>query len=195
MEGDTCSLVSVANSISLTDFYFLNPEIDANCANLELGEAYCIAAVGDISIYSGYPVTTPWITVATASFPAVDTSIPTAASDPGFIYTPTYLPTAPGTTTGCKSYVNYDNTTYNLNSCRFIAYAYDVTTDNFLAWNPSLDTNLTTCALQSGYSYCAVLNSSYCECHLSILTLLFICGFDLSDKPKKNSNRRQLQRQ
>ncbi|OJJ96018.1 hypothetical protein ASPACDRAFT_64009 [Aspergillus aculeatus ATCC 16872] len=95
----SCCLVSVANSVSLMDFYFLNPEINADCTNLELGEAYCIAAVGDISTYSGYPITTPWITVATASFPAVDTSIPTITSDPGFIYTPTYLPNAPGTTT------------------------------------------------------------------------------------------------
>ncbi|OGE52702.1 hypothetical protein PENARI_c009G09663 [Penicillium arizonense] len=116
-EGDNCSLVTVANAISLVDFYFLNPDIDANCTNLELGEAYCIAAVGDISTYSGYPVTTPLFTVTTASFPAVDTSIPTATSDPGFVYTPTYLPTAPDTLTNCQRYANYDNTTYNLNSC------------------------------------------------------------------------------
>ncbi|RAH57731.1 LysM domain protein [Aspergillus piperis CBS 112811] len=161
VEGDTCSAVSVANSISLTDFYFLNPEIDANCTNLELGQAYCITAVGNIKTYSGYPTTTPWITVPTASFSAVDTSIPIITSDPGFIYTPRYLPAAPGTISNCQSYVNYDNTTSNLNSCIFIAYAYDVTTHNLLSWNPSLDTNLTTCALQPGYSYCALLNSTY----------------------------------
>lgn len=68
VEVDDSSIVSVANSISITNFYFLNPEIDANCTNLELGEAYCIAAVGDISIYSGYPTTTPLFTVTTASF-------------------------------------------------------------------------------------------------------------------------------
>ncbi|PYH34135.1 uncharacterized protein BO87DRAFT_435923 [Aspergillus neoniger CBS 115656] len=161
VEGDTCSAVSVVNSISLTDFYFLSPEIDANCTNLELGQAYCITAVGNIKTYSGYPITTPWITVPTASFSAVDTSIPIITSDPGFIYTPRYLPAAPGTISNCQSYVNYDNTTSNLNSCIFIAYAYDVTTHNLLSWNPSLDTNLTTCALQPGYSYCALLNSTY----------------------------------
>ncbi|KAI2720884.1 hypothetical protein CBS147332_4124 [Penicillium roqueforti] len=160
-EGDTCSLVTVANSISLVDFYFLNPEIDANCTNLELGEAYCIAAVGDISTYSGYPVTTPLFTVTTASFPAVDTSIPTTTSDPGFIYTPTYLPTAPDTRTDCVRYVNYDNSTYNLNSCKWIAWLNEVTTANFLSWNPSLNSDLSACAMQPGYSYCAILNSSY----------------------------------
>ena len=83
------------------DFYFLNLEIDANYTNLELGEAYCIAAVGDISTYSGYLVITPLFTVTIASFPAVDTLIPTATSDPGFVYTLTYLPTAPDTLTNC----------------------------------------------------------------------------------------------
>ncbi|CAG7962411.1 unnamed protein product [Penicillium salamii] len=160
-EGDTCSLVTVANAISLVDFYFLNPEIDANCTNLELGEAYCIAAVGDISTYSDYPVTTPLFTVTTASFPAVDTSIPTATSDPGYIYTPTYLPTAPETLTDCERYANYDNSTYNLNSCKWVAWMNEVTTADFLDWNPSLNTNLSLCAMQPGYSYCSILNSSY----------------------------------
>lgn len=145
------------------DFYFLNPEIDANCTNLELGEAYCIAAVGAISTYSGYPVTTPLFTVTTASFPVVDTSIPTTTSDPGFIYTPTYLPTAPDTRTDCERYVNYDNSTYNLNSCQWIVWLNEVTTANFLDWNPSLNSNLSLCAMQSGYSYCAILDSSYGE--------------------------------
>lgn len=160
-EGDNCNLVTVTNAISLVDFYFLNPEIDANCTNLKLGEAYCIAAVGDISTYSDYPVTTPLFTVTKASFPAVDTSIPTATSDPGFVYTPTYLPTAPDTLTNCQRYANYDNTTYNLNSCKWVAWLNEVATADFLDWNPSLNTNLSLCAMQPGYSYCAILNSSY----------------------------------
>jgi hypothetical protein len=124
--------------------------------NLELGEAYCIAAVGDISTYSGYPVTTSLFTVTTDSFPAVDTSIPTATSDPGFVYTPTYPPTAPDTVTNCQRYANYDNTTYNLNSCKWVAWLNEVTTADFLDWDHSLNTNLSLCAMQPGYSYCAI---------------------------------------
>ncbi|KAJ5796251.1 uncharacterized protein N7518_004791 [Penicillium psychrosexuale] len=160
-EGDTCSLVTVANSISLVDFYFLNPEIDANCTNLELGEAYCITAVGAISTYSGYPVTIPLFTVTTASFPAVDTSIPTTTSDPVFIYTLTYLPTAPDIHIDCERYVNYDNSTYNLNLCQWIAWLNEVITANFLDWNPSLNLNLSLCTMQLGDSYYAILDSSY----------------------------------
>ncbi|CAG8272011.1 unnamed protein product [Penicillium salamii] len=117
-EGNTCSLVIVANAISLVDFYFLNPKIDTNCTNLELREAYCIAVVRDISTYSDYLVTTPLFTMTTASFPAVDTSIPMAISDLGYIYTPIYLPTTSETLTDYERYANYNNSIYNLNSCK-----------------------------------------------------------------------------
>ncbi|KAL4866939.1 hypothetical protein BDV12DRAFT_198666 [Aspergillus spectabilis] len=53
VEGDQCALISVQFSLSLGDFYFLNPEIDPNCTNLWLGEAYCVAPVGTITSYLG----------------------------------------------------------------------------------------------------------------------------------------------
>lgn len=56
-EGHTCAQVSLAQSISLTDLYFLNPEIDANCTNLDLDEAYFVKAVGSITSYQTYTVT------------------------------------------------------------------------------------------------------------------------------------------
>lgn len=155
MDGDTCSLVSVVHGISLTDFYFLNPEIDTDCTNLLLGEAFCVAPVGSITTYASYPITTPLFTVTSATFSSVDTSIPTTTSDPGYIYTPTYLPTAPGTLTDCADYRDYGNSTF-ANSCRYLAFAYHVTTDQLMEWNPSLSTNVSTCALQPGYSYCVV---------------------------------------
>ncbi|KAJ5436947.1 hypothetical protein N7445_007832 [Penicillium cf. griseofulvum] len=116
VEGDTCSRVSVANEISLMDFYFLNPEINNGCTNLILGEAYCVAAVGSITTYISYPVTTPLFTVTSATFASVDTSIPTTTNDLGYIYVPTYLPTAPDTLTDCVAYRDYSNTTLS-NSC------------------------------------------------------------------------------
>ncbi|CAG8905566.1 unnamed protein product [Penicillium egyptiacum] len=146
--------VSVANEISLTDFYFLNPEIDDDCTNLILGEAYCVAAVGSITTYVNYPVTTPLFTVTSATFASVDTSIPTTTNDPGYIYVPTYLPTAPDTLTDCVAYRDYSNTFSN--SCIYISFAFHVTTDQLMEWNPSLSTTLSTCALQPGYSYCVL---------------------------------------
>lgn len=161
----------MANGIPLTDFFFLNPEIDANCTNLLLGEAYCVAAVGSITTYSSYPVTTPLFTVTSATFPSVDTSIPTTTSDPGYIYTPTYLPTAPGTLTDCAEYRDFDNTTFS-NSCIYIAFAFHVTTDQLMEWNPSLPTNVSACALQPGYSYCVVRSENPSKPQSSVNVLL-----------------------
>jgi hypothetical protein len=52
--GDTCGQVSVANGITLSNFYFWNPEINSNRTNLLLGSTYCVEAVGNIAIHSGY---------------------------------------------------------------------------------------------------------------------------------------------
>ncbi|KAL5360255.1 hypothetical protein BJX96DRAFT_184441 [Aspergillus floccosus] len=150
-EGDNCALLSVRFSLALPDFYFLNPEIDVNCTNLELGEAYCVAPVGTLTTYSGYPVTTPFIVITSATFPSVNTAISTASSHPGYVATTSLLPTASGTVSDCTTYRNYDDKN-GLNDCSYIAAAEGVTTDELLAWNPSLST--TNCVFQSGNSYC-----------------------------------------
>ncbi len=155
--------MSISNSISLEDFYFLNPEINANCTNLDLGVAYCVEPVGNIATYSGYSVTSSQIiTVPPASFTSVNTAIPTSTGDPGYIATTSLLPQASGTIQGCNTYRNYDSTD-GLNGCSYIAYAYDVTTDELLAWNPSLSSNLSTCDFQSGYSYCVLQSEGTCK--------------------------------
>ncbi|MCJ1245494.1 hypothetical protein MMC30_002698 [Trapelia coarctata] len=154
-EGDTCSLVSIANSIALSDFYFLNPEIDQNCTNLVLAEAYCVEAVGSISTYSGYSATGFLITLTTAS---ATLDPPTTASTPyAGTFTPVpMLPTAPGSLPNCDTYRNYvdvgGSTTNALNECAYIAYAYGVQVSDLETWNPSLSNE--SCCLQPGYSYC-----------------------------------------
>jgi hypothetical protein len=148
--------VSVANYLSLSDFYFLNSEINEDCTNLDLGVAYCVEPVGNIATYSGYKKTGgPIITVPPATFASVNTAIPSNSGDPGYIATTSLLPQASGTVKGCKTYRNYDNTN-DLNDCSYIAYAYDVTTNQLLAWNPSLSPNLSTYDFQTGYSYCVL---------------------------------------
>ncbi|KAI1502076.1 hypothetical protein F5X99DRAFT_418164 [Biscogniauxia marginata] len=53
--GDTCESVTQTPGISLTDFYFLNPEVNStSCNNLLKDYSYCVQAVGDISTYPGY---------------------------------------------------------------------------------------------------------------------------------------------
>jgi hypothetical protein len=52
--GDDCADVTNIAGIALSEFYFLNPEINSTCGNLLLGLSYCVQAVGDISTYPGY---------------------------------------------------------------------------------------------------------------------------------------------
>ncbi|KAL4911937.1 hypothetical protein BDW62DRAFT_206942 [Aspergillus aurantiobrunneus] len=155
-EGDQCSLVSLANGLSLTDFYFLNPEIDDDCTNLLLAEAHCVAPVSDISTYSNYPVTTPLFTVPLATFSSVDTQIPTSTSGSECTYTPTAMPLAEGTLEDCEQYQDYDPEYPESNRCTRVARSMDVTTDQLLRWNLSLSSNMGTCALQPGYRYCSL---------------------------------------
>ncbi|KAI0907579.1 hypothetical protein F4823DRAFT_602322 [Ustulina deusta] len=155
--GDTCSVLSIAYSITLLDFLFLNPEVYSNCTNLLLGVSYCICPAGDIATYSGYiPAPTMSITVLPVTFSSVNTANPTTTAHPNPGYTFQQLPMASGTVQGCASYANYDDNTTDasLNSCSYISYAYWVDFSDLLTWNPSLSKNDTECALQRGYSYC-----------------------------------------
>lgn len=122
----------MTQSISLADFYFLNPEIDQNCTNLELGEAYCVQPVGSITSYPNYTITGVLpITVTPATFSSVNTAIPTSTNDPGYAYTaPALLPTASGTISGCYEYGNPANYT---TLCRFYAGLNGISTDQLLA--------------------------------------------------------------
>lgn len=145
----------MANSISLSDFYILNPEINEKCTNLDLGVAYCVEPVGDIQTYPGYTVSGgPTITVPPVTFISVNTAIPTNTGDPGFIYTTPLLPQASDTISTCDIYLNYNDSTGSRSDCSYNAFANRVTTNQLLEWNPSLSSNLSTCNLQSGYSYC-----------------------------------------
>jgi len=45
--GDYCNLIVMKFGISLDDFVFLNPAINANCTNLFAEESYCVQPVGN----------------------------------------------------------------------------------------------------------------------------------------------------
>ncbi|KAJ7222200.1 hypothetical protein GGX14DRAFT_352573 [Mycena pura] len=79
ISGDSCPAIEARNNVSDSLFRALNPEINAACTNIQLGEAYCVAALPGVSIS------------------ATSTSTTTA---------PTGAPTnvASGTWTNCTSY-------------------------------------------------------------------------------------------
>lgn len=60
---------------------------------------------------------------------------------------------APGTDSGCKTYRNFDSQK-GVNSCSDIASLFLISVNDLLEWNPSLDRDIASCALESGNSYC-----------------------------------------
>lgn len=179
VEDDYCALVSSQNGIALSDFYFLNPEIDANCTNLELGKAYCVAPVGTISTYSGYggavittgacatafaPATCFGDTATLTSVPfiAANATISVTRASTTATQTAAPSPTAPGTISGCNIYAEYlsassEEIEAEINSCSAVASFYEVNLSDLLEWNPSLD-NSSSCTLEQGYRYCVQLD-------------------------------------
>jgi hypothetical protein len=177
LADEDCSTISLKYGISLSDFYFLNPQVDSNCTNLWAKTSYCVEAVGNIATYSGY-------TVSTASYtftrPAPTTYTPTPA------VTATQLPTAPGTLENCISYENafsqnVTNSTWNLNACDNWARLLEVTVADLVYWNPSL--SLSDCVFVPGYSYCA--NS---EVKISELIHSFTFHTSKGYSPNRHSN-------
>lgn len=180
--GDTCSTISIKFSISLSDFYFLNPEVNANCTNLWLKTSYCVAPVGSISTYPGYGPTT----TSTAAFtPMVGTPIPVRNLTSSNSTNAVYVPIANGTRTDCWSYFWVNSTALTqiasaLNasslssmSCWDVARSSNLDRQQFILWNPSLaqnqtdfESNATTtgafdyqCTLAASQSYCVQLAS------------------------------------
>ncbi|KAI9642412.1 hypothetical protein NHQ30_009217 [Ciborinia camelliae] len=156
-----CNLLIVKFSISLEDFFFLNPNLYHNCTNLFAFESYCIQAVGDINTYSGRP---GWRPTATSNLPFTS-AIPEApiVTAPPIVQLPTELPLAADTRTDCYRYFNgadfQDSAaiagTSWLNQCQRVADLYGVSWTDFALWNTGL-ANITTsaCAFDPNARYC-----------------------------------------
>ncbi|KAK0669897.1 hypothetical protein QBC41DRAFT_302021 [Cercophora samala] len=147
-----CQMISLKFSISVDDFYFLNPNLDKNCTNLWKDTAYCVKPVGNIVTYPGYKTTT-----APTSFTR-PTPQPTTSAVP--IPIPTLHPKAPGTENGCflyrnawaSSFISSNPLFAGANNCTAWASAGDVTVEQLLEWNPSL--SAAKCEFKPGLSYC-----------------------------------------
>ena len=152
----------------MKDFYFFNPDINANCTNLLLGLAYCVQAVGNIATYSGIPTTSQYTTFTLISYSTL-TAITTADEVRPTLPRESQLPTASRNLSNCDSCRNFvavrgivdqsespdiSTTIAFVNSCIYIAGAYHVAISDLMSWNPSLSAD--NCALQPGFSYCVV---------------------------------------
>ncbi|KAI7202793.1 hypothetical protein KC316_g1978 [Hortaea werneckii] len=127
-DGQTQALVGGNGSTAvqgITSATFARTSIDR-------GLAYCVQAVEDIATYSGYPTTTDFITLTSASFLTATAN----ATRPYLLPGPTLetdLLLASGTISDCAEYRNYKtfddddngtNVTYTINSCYYVASSY-----------------------------------------------------------------------
>jgi hypothetical protein len=158
-DRDNCAAVLMKNSITENDFRLLNPSVNADCTNLEIGSAYCVRPVGSITSYiSGTPVSTSlpnfWnMPKATITWPA---DIPTPE------------PLANGTRSDCVSYeiaLPGNFTAENpLMPCFAFASAHWAPYQEFLSWNPEAQRQFEStgkCFIQPGVRYCTGLGGSH----------------------------------
>ncbi|RAL00815.1 uncharacterized protein BO80DRAFT_407163 [Aspergillus ibericus CBS 121593] len=160
-DNDYCQAIAMAQGIALSDFYFLNPEVDANCTNMWSNYSYC-----NIETYSGYGGTTgtaavsatstaPWWAKLTGTRVAWD-DLPLATNLTSWvpIVTPITAPLVPNTRLDCDIYE--DNVYGQIPSLWLVA---GVSILDFASWNPSVE--WFNCTLTNNTRYCTLLGPGY----------------------------------
>ncbi|CAI7636367.1 unnamed protein product [Penicillium bialowiezense] len=136
--GDTCTSFAAEWGLTEETFASINPGI--TCPNLVSGQDYCV--VGTVT--STGPTTTASSTVTTS---AVTSSTSSSTSSSSSSLAP-YQPQQSGTAATCDQY----HLVGDGDSCSAIESQYDISLTEFLAWNPSLNSDCTN--LLVGYYYC-----------------------------------------
>ena len=158
--GDSCATILAKYGISLQDFIFLNPEVNADCSNLVTWQDYCVQPVGDINTYPGHTASATTTSVASyGPFSALPGSNRTAY--------PTFssaLPLASGTRADCNAYFTNNIFPKSISSwesyCALAAAVYGVTLTELGIWNRGLDVSSESCRFESGLRYCGLLYSN-----------------------------------
>ncbi|KAF2000138.1 hypothetical protein P154DRAFT_412945, partial [Amniculicola lignicola CBS 123094] len=150
--GDECCSLSLPFSISVDDFYFLNPQVDRDCSNLWLETSHCVRPVGKIPTYPAYLMSTPG-----TIFPKPTPELISRSYPP--VVTPSLSVTVTGTVSGCLFYMSASKESIGSvvdlsvsNPCSAWVIWADVTVEDLFMWNPGLSKG--NCVLQAGKSYC-----------------------------------------
>ncbi|KAJ6104824.1 hypothetical protein N7523_011144, partial [Penicillium sp. IBT 18751x] len=140
-QGDYRNLVAIKFGITLPDFLFLNPAINANCTNLFALESYCVAAVGDLNTYIGRPGHATITLDPSAPFTGIPyTERPDSTESP--LHAAVHPPPR---SHGHARRLN----------CELAAATYNVDLEEFGLWNPGLgNVSDPACAFEKGVRYC-----------------------------------------
>ncbi|QGI60004.1 hypothetical protein CEK26_003983 [Fusarium fujikuroi] len=162
--GEDCGDFTLKYEITLKDFIFLNPHVWENCTNVYKDYYYCVRPVGYISTYPGYLPTTVaddrWVPVTGTPVP-IGRGSPFDNLKPG----PT-IPIANGTRQDCNQYFFILNTTEAplAADCWGLATGWDITPEEFILWNPSLDESSKKGSGSNSYNYPCTLSESVSYC-------------------------------
>ncbi|RDX41745.1 hypothetical protein OH76DRAFT_1411835 [Lentinus brumalis] len=136
--GDTCLGIETVFSLRDAEFRAWNPEVDADCANIQIGLSYCV--------FGPYVPYTPTITLPPASSSSSSTSIVTMTTSAA---APVPTNVANGTITdGCSEYY----TVKSGDTCTAIESLFTISLSDFRTWNPEVNAQCTNIVL--GLAYC-----------------------------------------
>lgn len=161
--GEDCGTVELKYGISLDDFIFLNPMVEQNCTNLWADTSYCVAPVGEIEDYPGYAEETPDDTFEPQETTEIEYVDPWVESGDSIV-----IPLANNTRDDCWEYFWWNDSLSTPNTCWEAAQSNELSNEQFVLWNPSLDQNEEDaatksydydCTLAPSVSYCRVLAS------------------------------------
>ncbi|KAF2741655.1 carbohydrate-binding module family 50 protein [Sporormia fimetaria CBS 119925] len=160
-DRDNCAAVLMKNSITENDFRLLNPGVNSDCTNLEIGLAYCVRPVGSITSYiSGTPISTSLVNFWDLPVAPSTVTWPDSMA--------TQLPLANGTREDCVGYNSAlpGNFTAEipLTPCFAFASSHWAPWEAFLSWNPDAQSQVDTtgqCFIQPGVRYCTALGPSH----------------------------------
>ncbi|PPQ88791.1 hypothetical protein CVT25_010476 [Psilocybe cyanescens] len=137
VSGDTCSVLEASFGATIAQLQAWNPQLNNDCTNLLLGDAYCVNGAPPGSTITPTPTsTTPTGTPTTTPTPTHTGP----ATPPG--------PTQAGIASNCDAYVLQQDGVF----CFDMANNAGITLDQLYAWNPALNGDCS--GLWVGYAYC-----------------------------------------
>ncbi|KAH8799634.1 hypothetical protein F5884DRAFT_111945 [Xylogone sp. PMI_703] len=144
VSGDSCTAIETKYGIYFDLFRAWNLNINVNCTNLQVGDAYCVNGAGNLSTTTT-PKTTTTGTKTTSKTTTKTTTKATTTTGNG-IATPTPIQT--GMATNCNKF----HLVVSGDQCGTIATNAGISLTQFYSWNPAVGSTCATLFL--GYYVC-----------------------------------------